>query len=200
MKLCHSPGACSLAVHIALREAGQRFDLAQVDLATHRLADASDYLAINPRGYVPLLELDDGARHGEAAALLQYVGDLDASGALLPAAGLDRLAVVEWLGFVATELHKVFSPWLWQAQTADSTAQACRNKLARCLAPDRTSRRTTSRSSMRRTHRCFATSTASIASPTSGYSRVRRRFATGAPRWRCGRRWAAPSAGITRSG
>lgn len=130
MKLYHAPGACSLAVHIALREAGRSFDLHKVDLATHRLADGSDYHAINPRGYVPLLELDNGARHTEAAALLQYVGDLDASRALLPAAELDRLAVVEWLGFVATELHKVFSPWLWHAETADSTKQACRDKLA----------------------------------------------------------------------
>jgi len=130
MKLYHAPGACSLAVHIALREAGQSFDLHKVDLATHRLADGSDYRAISPRGYVPLLELDNGARHTEAAALLQYIGDLDASRALLPAGGIDRLAAVEWLGFVATELHKVFSPWLWHAETADSTKQACRDKLA----------------------------------------------------------------------
>ena len=130
MKLYHAPGACSLSVHIALREAGQSFDLHRVDLATHRLADGSDYHTINARGYVPLLEFDDGARHTEAAALLQYVGDLDASRALLPAGGPDRLAVVEWLAFVATELHKVFSPWLWHAETADSTKQACREKLA----------------------------------------------------------------------
>jgi glutathione S-transferase len=130
MKLYHSPGACSLAVHIALREAGQAFDLHKVNLATHRLADGSDYRAINPRGYVPLLELDDGSRHTEAAALLQYVGDLEASQRLLPASGRDRLAVVEQLTFVATELHKVFSPWLWHADTAESTKQAARDKLA----------------------------------------------------------------------
>jgi glutathione S-transferase len=134
MKLYHSPGACSLAVHIALREAGQPFDLHKVDLATHRLADGSDYRAINPRGYVPLLELDDASRHTEVAALLQYVADSEPSHALLPEAGpalrLDRLAVLEWVGFVATELHKVFSPWLWRAETADSTRQACRDKLA----------------------------------------------------------------------
>jgi glutathione S-transferase len=134
MKLYHSPGACSLAVHIALREAGLSFDLHKVDLATHRLADGSDYHAINPRGYVPLLELDDASRHTEVAALLQYVGDLDGTHPLLPEAtprtSLDRLAVIEWLGFVATELHKVFSPWLWHAETADSTKQACRDKLA----------------------------------------------------------------------
>lgn len=129
MKLYHAPGACSLAVHIALREAGLPFDLHRVHLATHRLADGSDYHAINPRGYVPLLELDDGSRHTEAAALLQYIGDLDASRRLLPAGGLERLAVVEQLAFVATELHKVFSPWLWHAETAEATKQAVRAKL-----------------------------------------------------------------------
>jgi glutathione S-transferase len=130
MKLYHAPGACSLAVHIALREAAQSFDLVKVDLATHRLQDGSDYRLINPRGYVPLLELNDGSRHSEVAALLQYVADLDATHALLPQAGLDRLAALEWTGFVATELHKVFSPWLWTATTDDSTRKACRDKLA----------------------------------------------------------------------
>jgi len=130
MKLYHSPGACSLAVHIALREAGSSFELQKVNLATHRLADGSDYRAINPRGYVPLLELDDGSRHTEVAAVLQYVGDLEPSHRLLPAGGLERLAVVEGLAFVATELHKVFSPWLWYADTAESTKQAVRDKLA----------------------------------------------------------------------
>jgi glutathione S-transferase len=130
MKLYHSPGACSLAVHIALREAGVPFDLHKVNLATHRLADGSDYRTINPRGYVPLLEFDDGARHTEVAALLQYIGDLEPSRRLLPAGGPERLAVAEGLAFVATELHKVFSPWLWHAGTAETTQQAVRDKLA----------------------------------------------------------------------
>jgi glutathione S-transferase len=130
MKLYHAPGACSLAVHIALREADRSFDLHKVNLATHRLDDGSDYRAINPRGYVPLLELDDGSRHTEVAALLQYVGDLEPSQRLLPARGLERLVVVEGLAFVATELHKAFSPWLWHKETADSTQQAVRDKLA----------------------------------------------------------------------
>lgn len=70
MKLYHSPGACRLAVHIALRESGQSSNLHRVDLATHRLPDGSDYRAINPRGDVPLLDLDDGSRHTELAALI----------------------------------------------------------------------------------------------------------------------------------
>jgi len=131
MKLYYAPAACSLAVHIALREAGARFDLAKVDLATHTLEGGASYLDIAPRGYVPLLEFDDGSRHTEAAALLQYVADLDPSQALIGAPGsARRLAVIEWLAFTASELHKVFSPWLWHKETADSTRAAVKEKLA----------------------------------------------------------------------
>jgi glutathione S-transferase len=80
---------------------------------------------------VPVLELDDGRRHSEAAALLQYVADRDAAQALIGRVGSERrLAVTEALAFVATELHKVFSPWLWHKETADSTRTAVREKLA----------------------------------------------------------------------
>jgi len=131
MKLYFAPGACSLAVHIALRELGLPFDTVQVDLLQHRLPDGSDYHAVSPRGYVPLLEFDDGSRHTEAAALLQYVADLDPAQALIGAPGsARRLAVIEWLTFVSSELHKVFSPWLWHQETADSTRSAVREKLA----------------------------------------------------------------------
>ena len=131
MKLYYSPAACSLAVHIALRETGTPFDAVKVDLVKHQLADGSDYYAISPRGYVPLLEFDDGSRHTEAASLLQYVADLDPSQALIGAPrSARRLAVVEWLTFVSSELHKVFSPWLWHKETADSTKAAVREKLA----------------------------------------------------------------------
>jgi glutathione S-transferase len=131
MKLYYSPGACSLAVHIALREIGARFDGVAVDLTKHTTADGRNYFDISPRGYVPLLELDDGSRHTEAASLLQYVADLDPSQALIGATGsARRLAVVGWLGFVATELHKTFSPWLWHKETADSTRQAVKDRLA----------------------------------------------------------------------
>jgi glutathione S-transferase len=131
MKLYYAPGACSLAVHIALREVGARFDSVAVDLAKHTTADGANFHDFSPRGYVPLLQLDDGSRHSEAASLLQYVGDLDRSQALIGAAGsARRLAVVEWLTFISTELHKVFSPWLWHKETADSIRQAARDKLA----------------------------------------------------------------------
>ncbi len=130
MKLYFSPGACSLSIHIALREAGIDFQGVKVNLQAHTLANGDDFYAISPRGYVPLLELDDGSRHTEAASLLQYVGDLDPRHKLIPASGSpQRYAVIEWLTFVSTELHKTFSPWLWHAETAESTKQACRTKL-----------------------------------------------------------------------
>ena len=142
MKLYFSPAACSLAVHIALRETGTAFELAQVDLASHTLADGRSYLDISPRGYVPLLELADGSRHTEGAALLQYVADLDPAHALIGAPGsARRLAVIEWLAFVGTELHKAFSPWLWHKETAESTKQAVKERLARHFGEDRKSTR-----------------------------------------------------------
>ena len=131
MKLYYAPGACSLAVHIALREVGVPFDLTKVDLAQHTTETGASYLDISPRGYVPLLELDDQSRHTEGAALLQYVADLDPAQALIGKPGSrERLAVLEWLTFVSTELHKGFSPWLWHKETAESTRQAAKAKLA----------------------------------------------------------------------
>jgi glutathione S-transferase len=131
MKLYHSPGACSLAVHIVLREAGLPFELVKVDLATHRLEDGSDYHAVSPRGYVPLLQLDDGTRHTEAAALLQYVAEIAPRQGLLGVAGSRRrFQILQWLTFVGSELHKVFSPWLWHKETAESTRIAVKEKLA----------------------------------------------------------------------
>jgi glutathione S-transferase len=131
MKLYYAPGACSQSVHIALREAGIDPRLAKVDLGAHRLEGGADYFAVNPRGYVPLLELDDGSRHTEVAALLQYIGDRAPASALMPPAGsAQRLEVLKWLAFVASELHKVFSPWLWHKETADSTRKDCKDKLA----------------------------------------------------------------------
>ncbi len=131
MKLYYAPGACSLAVHIALREVGATFDLVKVDLARHTTESGANFLDISPRGYVPLLELADQSRHTEGAALLQYVADLDPARALIGQPGSrERLAVLEWLTYISTELHKGFSPWLWHKDTADSTRQAARAKLA----------------------------------------------------------------------
>lgn len=131
MKLYYAPGACSLAIHIALREVGVPFDLVKVDLAHHTTETGANYFEISPRGYVPLLELADQSRHTEGAALLQYVADLDPAQTLIgPTGSPERLTVLEWLTFISTELHKGFSPWLWHKETADSTRQAAKAKLA----------------------------------------------------------------------
>lgn len=132
MKLYHAPAACSLAAHIVAREAGLPLDLIPVDLNTHRLADGTDYRTINPRGYVPLVELDDGTRLTEVAAIVQYLADLAPHAGLLPPAGtLDRVRVQEWLTFISSELHKAFSPWLWHADTAESTRRNVLDRLSR---------------------------------------------------------------------
>jgi len=107
MKLYYYPGACSMAVHIALREAGIPFDLDKVDLAKHQTANGEDYYKINPKGYVPALRLDDGQVLTEDAVLLQYVADQKPQSGLAPKAGtMERYRVMEWLNFISSELHK----------------------------------------------------------------------------------------------
>ena len=111
MKLYYAPGACSLASHIALNEIGANYTLIRVDLKTHTIAETGDdYYTINPNGYVPLLELDSGARFTETAALLQIIGDMDKAHSLLPASGNEaRWRVLEMVAYISTELHKNFS-------------------------------------------------------------------------------------------
>jgi glutathione S-transferase len=131
MKLYFAPAACSLAVHIVAREAGIDVDTVKVDLTTHRLDDGTDYHAVNPRGYVPALVLDDGTLLTEVAALLPYLGDLKPEANLLPPAGtLERVQLQGWLSFVSSELHKVFSPWLWHKDTAASTRRSVTERIA----------------------------------------------------------------------
>jgi len=129
MKLYYSPAACSLAPHIALEESGLPYTTKRVDLKAHKLADGADYYAINPKGYVPLLELDDESRLSEVAVILQYVADRK-PGTLAPGfGGMDRYRLMEWLNFIATELHKQFGP-LWYPTTPEATQEAQRAKLA----------------------------------------------------------------------
>ena len=111
MKLFYSPGACSLSPHIALHEAGLTFEAVAAPTKTHKLADGTDYYTINPLGYVPLLVLDDGRQLHEVAVILQYVADQVPQLQLAPANGtFERYKLQEWLNFIATELHKGFSP------------------------------------------------------------------------------------------
>jgi glutathione S-transferase len=120
MKLYYSPGACSFAPHLALIEAGIPADTVKVDLRTHKLPDGSDYHAVNPKGYVPLLELDDGSRLTEVAVILQYIADRK-PGALAPTLGsMPRYQLMEWLNFISSEIHKGFGP-LWYPDTPEAT-------------------------------------------------------------------------------
>lgn len=113
MNLLFSPGACSLASHIVALEAGLPISIERVDLAAKKTATGRDFLKINPKGYVPALELDDGQVLTENAAIMQYLADKKPEAKLAPANGtFERLRLQEWLSFVATEVHKTFSP-LW---------------------------------------------------------------------------------------
>ncbi|WP_186419417.1 glutathione transferase GstA [Bosea sp. CS1GBMeth4] len=131
MKLFYAPGACSLSPHIALREAGLPFTLEKVDTRTKTTESGADFYAINPRGYVPALQLDDGAVLTEGAAIVQYVADLNPEAGLAPEpATLARARLQEELNFVSSELHKGFAP-LFNAADSDGNKEAAREKLAR---------------------------------------------------------------------
>lgn len=130
MKLYFSPGACSLATHIALHEAGLPFAAERVDLATKRTAGGADFRAINPKGYVPALQLDGGVVLTEGPALLQYVADQAAPGQLAPVAGtVERYQLIGWLGYISSEVHKNFSP-LFNPAASDDAKSGARKALA----------------------------------------------------------------------
>ncbi|WP_430448834.1 glutathione transferase GstA [Rhodophyticola sp.] len=122
MKLYFMPGACSLAAHIAMCEAALEFDLVEVDYQTRRMDCGSDYRTINPKGSVPALRLADGSVLTEVPVILQYVADEAPDTRLLPASGMRRLRALEWLNFIATEIHKSFSP-LFRPTTPDAFLQ-----------------------------------------------------------------------------
>ncbi len=111
MKLFFSPSACSLSPHIVLHEAGLSFELEQVHLGSKKTKSGADFRAINPKGYVPALQLDDGQVLTEGPAIVQYIADRKPETGLAPAAGtLERYRLQEWLNYISTELHKSFSP------------------------------------------------------------------------------------------
>jgi glutathione S-transferase len=120
MKLYLTPGACSLADHIAMHEAGLAFDQIRVDLEKKRTEDGEDYAKINPKGYVPALVLDDGQLLTENVAILSWVADRDPK--LAPGGELGRIRLIEMLTFIATELHKPFGRFFFPTSDADKKA------------------------------------------------------------------------------
>ena len=112
MKLYYGRATCSLSCHIALREAHQQFELVRFDLPSHKLEDGRLIEAVNPKGYVPVLELDDGQRLTEASVVLQYIADRPGANLAPPFGTFERYQMQEWLNFVATEIHKPFWPFL----------------------------------------------------------------------------------------
>lgn len=133
MKLFYTPGACSLASHIALRESGLDFTLQRVDLANKQLENGNDYLQINPKGQVPALLLDDETLLTEGVAILQYIADKVPDRQLLAATGmLARYQTLEWLNYIATELHKGFIP-LFRPDTPENYKSLVHSQLEKKL-------------------------------------------------------------------
>ncbi len=111
MKLYYSSGTCALAPHIVALEAGIPVELVKVDLKTKTVVNEGDFWAINPKGYVPALELDDGERLTEGPAVMQYLADLKPASRLAPANGtIARLRLQEMLNYITAEIHKTYSP------------------------------------------------------------------------------------------
>jgi glutathione S-transferase len=123
MKLYYSPGACSLSPHIVLKELGLPFDAVLASTKTHQLADGTDYYTINPKGYVPLLELNDGQRLSEGPAIVQYLADQAPASGLIGAPGtMARYRQIEWLNFITAEVHKSYSPLFNPAMPEEAKA------------------------------------------------------------------------------
>lgn len=131
MKLYFSPGACSLSPHIALIESGLPFEVERVSLSKKKTASGADFFAVNPKGSVPALVLDDGQILTEGPAIVQYIADQRPASKLAPANGtFERYRLQEWLNFISSEIHKAFGP-LFDAKTPDETKVTFRGKLTK---------------------------------------------------------------------
>ena len=130
MKLYYTPGACSISPHIALCEAGIPHQIDKVDLKAKKTEAGADYLAINPKGYIPALQLDNGEVLVEGVAIVQYIADQKPESGLAPKAGtIERYRLQEWLTFISSELHKAFSP-LFNPAMPDEGKKIFRDRLA----------------------------------------------------------------------
>lgn len=133
MKLYFAPGACSLAPHIASSELGIQLDLEQVDLREKKTKSGNDYWTINPKGQVPMLELDNGERLTEVPVILQYLSDQKPAAGLSPAAGtMDRYRMLEWLNVVTSDMHKTYGP-IFRPTTPDEFKKLSREVIGRRL-------------------------------------------------------------------
>ena len=131
MKLYFLPGACSLSPHIVLRETGARFELEKVNLQEKKTSGGGDYLALNPKGQVPVLELDSGETLTEGPVIVQYLADQNASAGLAGAPGtMERYRIQEWLNHTTSELHKNYSP-LFRPNTPDAYKDIARENLSK---------------------------------------------------------------------
>jgi glutathione S-transferase len=130
MKLYYAPGACSLSPHIVARELSLSFELRKVNTKDKSIEGGGDYRKVNPRGYVPALELDDGQILTEGPAIVQYLADRKPEAGLAPKNGtLERYRLQEWLNFLSTEVHKAFSP-LFKPSTPEEYKKISRENLA----------------------------------------------------------------------
>ena len=124
MKLYYSPGACSLAAHIILNEINVDFDLERVNLKTHKTEKGADYYAINPKGYVPALEINPGLILTENVAILPFLAQHDPKQDLIPPSGLGRAKVLEWLGYLNSELHDAYAVFFGAPLSAEAKEKA----------------------------------------------------------------------------
>lgn len=130
MKLYYSPGACSLSPHIVLSELGIEAQKVIVDLKTKRMEGGEDFRSVNPRGYVPILQLDNGEILSEGPVIVQYLADQNPKAGLAPANGtMERYRLQEWLNFISSELHKQFSP-LFRPDSPESVKTAQRKRIS----------------------------------------------------------------------
>ena len=131
MKLYYTPGACSMSPHIVLREAGLAFELERVDLAAKKTEKGADFTKINPKGQVPTLMLDNGETLTEGPAIVQYLADRKPESGLVPPGGsMERYRQQEWLNYVASDLHKTFTP-LFDPGTPENFRPVAKEKVGK---------------------------------------------------------------------
>jgi glutathione S-transferase len=133
MKLYYSPGACSLASHIALYETGLPFEIDRLIKTTKMTVGGENFMQINPKGYVPAIKLDDGNILTECAVVLQYIADQKPASGLAPRTGtMERYRLQEWLTFISSEIHKSFSP-MFNKDASEEVKSYARNMLGKRL-------------------------------------------------------------------